>query len=315
MVFDSMTNEYSSIKRVEVRVQDLKIGMYVAQLDKPWENSSFLFQGFPIESDEQIEQLKRECRSVFIEQKTGELAESQINADNNLSERKDSSRVRRFSKQDEANPRTLSNALPSALAAFKRTQKELQAIHKLALQNKKIDVHELELTVNDMLVSMQAKPEALLLLRNLKDVENYTTEHQLRVSILSIGFGLFLGMSQEQIRTLGLAALLYDIGKARMPSIVLNKPAKINRQEALLLKNHPEESFRILSKVDNLSEVVKEVALSHHERADGKGYPRHIHKDRVSRSAKIVSIIDAYDAITSDRAYSKAKTLLKRLKC
>ncbi|MCW9018169.1 MAG: HD domain-containing protein, partial [Kangiellaceae bacterium] len=142
----------------------------------------------------------------------------------------------------------------------------------------------------------------------LKDAENYTTEHQLRVSILCIGFGLFLGMSQEQIRTLGLAALLYDIGKARMPSIVLNKPTKINRQEALLLKNHPEESFRILSKVDNLSEVVKEVALSHHERVDGKGYPRHIHKDRVSRSAKIVSIIDAYDAITSDRSYSKART-------
>ncbi|MCW9015451.1 MAG: DUF3391 domain-containing protein, partial [Kangiellaceae bacterium] len=125
-----MKNEYSSIKRVEVRVQDLKIGMYVAQLDKPWESSSFLFQGFPIESEEQIDQLKRECRSVFVELKSNELNESKLITTESDDEDLRSVRRNRRTVKREARPRTLSNALPSALAAFKRTQKELQTIHK-----------------------------------------------------------------------------------------------------------------------------------------------------------------------------------------
>ncbi|MCW8878149.1 MAG: HD-GYP domain-containing protein [Kangiellaceae bacterium] len=301
-------NEYSYLKRVEVRVQDLKVGMYVGKLDKPWEQSSFLFQGFPIESQEQIDQLKRECRKVYVDFKTKQQYEvfrlstgTEVERDDSTIE-KASKSLRRDTKFD-----GLSDELPSALAAFKNTGKELKQIHLLAAQDVAFSVGVLKKTVEQMLVSLNCKPEALLLLRNVKNPAEYTTEHQLRVSILALGFGMHLGMSEEQLKSLGLAGLLFDIGKARMPSLVINKRGKINRDEAHVLKHHPEESYRLLEKVDNLSEVVKEAALSHHERFDGKGYPRHIHKDRVSRYAKIISIIDAYDAITSERPYSRAK--------
>ena len=315
-------SEISYLKRVEVRVQDLKVGMYVGALDKPWESSSFLFQGFPIESERQIEQLKRECRKVYVDIKTKEelaLHNLQVGCEleisdssrNSVDRKALSSKAFKPSSQSSNN---LTDELPSALAAFKSTQERLLKIHNQALANQVIDVEPLRHTVDDMIVSLKNRPEALLLLLNVKHKESYTTEHQLRVSILALGFGIFLGMSNEQLKTLGLAGLLYDIGKARMPSLVLNKPAKITREDALILQHHPEESYRILSKVPSLSEVVKEVALSHHERIDGKGYPRHIHKDRVSRYAKVISIIDCYDAIISNRAYSKAKTATDAMK-
>lgn len=302
-------NEFSYLKRVEVRVQDLRVGMYVGMLDKPWEQSSFLFQGFPIESQDQIDQLKLECRKVYVDFKTKQQYEVFRLSTGTEIERDDST-VERASKKISRSTQFdgLSDELPSALAAFKNTNQELKQIYSLASQDVAFSVETLKQTVARMIISLNGKPEALLLLQNVKNPAEYTTEHQLRVCILALGFGTHLGMSDEQLKSLGLAGLLFDIGKARMPRLVINKRGKINREEALVLKHHPEESYRLLAKVNNLSEVVKEAALSHHERFDGKGYPRHIHKDRVSRYAKIISILDAYDAITSERPYSRAKT-------
>ena len=302
-------NEFSFLKRVEVRVQDLKVGMYVGKLDKPWEQSSFLFQGFPIESQDQIDQLQLECRKVYVDFKTKQQYEVFRLATGTEIDRDDSTVARASQKLGKSHQFDgLSDELPSALAAFKNTHQELAQIFLLASQNVAFSAENLKKAVAKMMVSLNCKPEALLLLHNIKNPTNYTTEHQLRVSILALGFGMHLGMSDEQLKSLGLAGLLFDIGKARMPSLVINKRGKINREEAHVLKHHPEESYRLLEKVSNLSEVVKEAALSHHERFDGKGYPRHIHKDRVSRYAKIISIIDAYDAITSERSYGRAKT-------
>ncbi len=291
-------NEYTYLKRVKMGVEKLKIGMYVGKLDKDWKDSPFLFQGFPIEDQQQLELLREECREVTVDFKTQEEYKNYLMGAGDVVELE--GEVQHADMQ-------LLEELPQALKSFDESAKTLKILMRQVMQGNPIDLQRVEKSVAECINSLERYPEALLLAINNKNGIHYTAEHSMRVSVIAIAFGLELGMSQEQVRVLGLSAMLHDIGKAMIPHKIINKVGKLDKDETQIIKSHPKESFRLLSKIEGLSEVVKEVALSHHEREDGKGYPRHIPKDRVSRYAKLVSIIDAYDAIVSDRPYNKAR--------
>lgn len=288
---------YTYLKRVKMKANKLKIGMYVAMLDKDWKDSPFIFQGFPIDNQQQLDLLAKECREVYVDFKTEEDYEVHLREAGEFVEEKE------VEIPDEVK---LAEELPEAYKCLDRATKSFKELMRNVMQGKKIDLTEVELSVIDSINSVKRYPDALLLAINDKHGLHYTAEHCVRVSVLAIAFGLAIGMSPEQVRVLGLSGMLYDIGKSRMPHKIINKNGKLTKDEALVIKNHPTRSFRLLSDVEGLSKIVKEVALSHHEREDGNGYPRHIPKERVSRFSKIISIIDVYDAITSDRAYDKA---------
>ncbi len=281
-----------------MRVNKLKIGMYVAKLDKDWKDSPFIFQGFPIENQQQLDLLVKECREVYVDFKTEEDYEIHLGDAGEFIEVEEDKIPDEIKLAEELS--VAYQCLDGATIFFKELMDKVT-------QGKEIDLKDVEASVVSCINSANRFPDALLLAINDKHGIHYTTEHCVRVSVLAITFGLSLGMSPEQVRALGLSGMLYDIGKSRMPSKIMNKNGKLTRDEAMVIKNHPTRSFRLLSQVEGLSEIVKEVALSHHEREDGNGYPRHIPKNRVSRYAKIISIIDVYDAVTSDRAYNKAK--------
>lgn len=295
--------EYTYLKRVKMRVEELKLGMFVGKLDKKWADSPFLFQGFPIESKKQLAQLHKECNYVYVDFKTQE--EYDIFLLNATKEEQ---------VKEEAPDVQLIDELPTAVKLFDEISKISKLIMRRAMQNSDIDLTDLGKTVASCIASLERYPDALLLAINAKNKIHYTSEHSARVSILSMAFGFEIGMSKDQISILGISAMLHDIGKGLIPHKILNKPGKLDKSEALVVKNHPKESFRILSKIENISDYIKEVALSHHEREDGRGYPRNIPKDRVSRFAKIVSIIDAYDAIISDRPYCEGRPASHALK-
>jgi len=290
--------QYQYLKRVEVPVEQLKIGMYVGELDKPWRESSFLLQGFPIETQEQIAALQRECRSVYVDFRT------QQDYDIYLLQAGDEVELPAVIPPSE---KRLVEELPVARDIFLHTHRVLNHLMAQAYHEEAISLVELNRCVIEILDSLNRQPNALLLASNIRNKTHYTCEHQIRVCIYALAFGMALGMSAQQLQTFGLGALLFDIGKSRVSPQVLEKPQKIDRQEALLLKEHPRLSFDILSRIEGVSETIREMALSHHERVDGRGYPRHIPPDRVSRYAKIISILDAYDAMLSDRPYSKAR--------
>jgi len=286
-----------------MKVEDLKVGMFVGQLDKKWADSSFLFQGFPIEGKKHIEQLRRECKYVYVDFKTQE--EYDVFLLNTAKEEEVKEEVPDIQLLDE---------LPTALKLFDEISKASKIVMRQAMQDGNIDLDPISKCVAGCIGSLERYPDALLLAVNVKNKIHYTSEHSMRVSILSMAFGLEIGMTQEQVRILGISAMLHDIGKGAIPHKILNKSGKLDKAEALLVRDHPKESFRILSKIKDINSDIKEVALSHHEREDGRGYPRNIPKDRVSRFAKIVSIVDAYDAIISDRPYSDGRPAPHALK-
>ena len=142
------------------------------------------------------------------------------------------------------------------------------------------------------------------IINTLHEKNKREADHSERVSYYCKLFAIELGMNEVQINDMKTAGLLHDIGKIAIDEKLLNKSGKLDKDEFELIKKHSEVGYRILSTLNDMSDIA-EIALSHHERWDGKGYPRGLKEQEIPYLARIVSIVDAYDAMTSERSYRK----------
>jgi HD-GYP domain-containing protein (c-di-GMP phosphodiesterase class II) len=153
--------------------------------------------------------------------------------------------------------------------------------------------------------SIVRNPDALTWMTQLKSKDAYTAEHSLNVCILTLTFARHLGMDEVTMKEIGLGGFMHDIGKLRVPLDILNKPGKLTEGEFELMKKHPTYGRDLLNRSGGVPSSTIDIAFSHHERAVGQGYPRGIQGEAISRFARIVAIVDVYDAISSDRIYHR----------
>lgn len=143
------------------------------------------------------------------------------------------------------------------------------------------------------------------LLSALSAKSDETVEHTERMTELAICVGRRLGIQNSQLNRLSLLAALHDIGKTSIPGEILTKPGKLNEEEWEILKANPSRGYKIASATSEFSVVAEEI-LSHHERWDGKGYPRGLKGKEIPYLARIISLVDSYDVMRSGRPYKKA---------
>ncbi|SDB22153.1 HD domain-containing protein [Desulfonatronum thiosulfatophilum] len=136
-----------------------------------------------------------------------------------------------------------------------------------------------------------------------KDV--YTRGHSERVAIYATHLGNRLNLSRQDLHLLYTGGILHDIGKIGIPDIILNKPSKLTNEEFVVMQRHPELGRAILNQVKSFSEILP-IIFYHHERVDGTGYPMGLQQEEIPLLARILSVVDAFEAMTSDRAYRKA---------
>ena len=141
---------------------------------------------------------------------------------------------------------------------------------------------------------------------DLKDRE--TEGHSKRVTAFTIAIARAMGLPREQINTIARGAFLHDIGKIAIPDKILNKPGKLDPDEMTIMKEHAYHGYQIVKKIPFLSEAA-EIVYSHQERFDGSGYPRNLKGAEIPLGARIFSVADTLDAITSDRIYRRKQTL------
>jgi putative nucleotidyltransferase with HDIG domain len=158
----------------------------------------------------------------------------------------------------------------------------------------------------DILTCLTENRTALNLLATTQTHENYIYTHSLNVSIYSCQLAIENGLPLKNIEELGLGAMLHDIGKMSIPSKILHKPGELTNEEYEQVKSHTDLGFDLLRKVHEIPIPVAHCALQHHERIDGAGYPRGLKGDEIHRYAKILSVADVFDAITTQRAYRSA---------
>ena len=147
------------------------------------------------------------------------------------------------------------------------------------------------------------------ILASMKWVDEYTFEHSIHVCMLSLIMGIGVGYNIRRLKDLGIGAILHDIGKLRIPENILKKPAKLTDEEFEEIKKHTIYGYGILKQNKNISMISAFIAIGHHERYDGSGYPMHLKHENIHECARIVAVADVFDALTTDRVYRKKMKL------
>lgn len=142
-------------------------------------------------------------------------------------------------------------------------------------------------------------------LYSIKSVDDYTFEHSINVCVLSLIIGTRLGYNMVRLLDLGVGSILHDIGKVRIPEEILKKPSKLTAEEFDEIKKHTVYGYDILKNNKNISMISSFIAMGHHERYDGSGYPLQIKGENIHQCARIVAVADVFDALSSDRVYRK----------
>jgi putative nucleotidyltransferase with HDIG domain len=177
-----------------------------------------------------------------------------------------------------------------------------------------IEMEKVEPLVESMVDSIFRHQDALIPLARLKTHDEYTFQHSVSVCALMVAFARGLKLSRDIIKEIAIGALLHDVGKAKVPDSILNKPAKLTDAEFGKMKSHVVQSIIILQNTPGISQIALDVAGQHHERFDGTGYPNRLKGDEISLYGQMGAIVDVYDAITSDRVYHKGMHPTEALK-
>ena len=293
----TITVKQSTLQKIAVT--SLEPGMYVHELDIPWEDSPFLFQGFKLESWEDVDAVTSCCREVTIDiQQSEKIKLPRLETDE-----KGFASTRRMQTKS-----STANEIGKATKTYYQTSKLVRNMMDDIRLGKAIDTHAAKELVSDAVDSIIRTPDAMMMLTRIKNRDEYTAEHSLNVSVLTIAFGRALGFERERLEELGVCGLLHDMGKILTPDDVLLKEGRLSEQEFQIMKRHPTDGRDIIAGSGGNFPGAMDVAHSHHERMDGHGYPRGLYEHQMTLWSKIVSVTDAFDAITSDRCYQNGRT-------
>ena len=137
----------------------------------------------------------------------------------------------------------------------------------------------------------------------IKISDEYTFKHSVDVAAISMMIGREYGLSKDEIHQLGITGLLHDVGKAKIPNEILNKPGKLTKEEFEIIKNHSLYGFEILREKDSFSPIILDGVLHHHEKMNGAGYPDCQKEGEISLFSRILSVADIFDALVTRRPY------------
>jgi HD-GYP domain-containing protein (c-di-GMP phosphodiesterase class II) len=182
----------------------------------------------------------------------------------------------------------------------------LQWVHDEVSERSQIPLLEAESIVRSLTVAMHGDSQMLLPLLTLKEFDQYTTTHALNVSVLSMGLAEFMGLSPREVRSYGVAGMLHDLGKVRVPKDILTKPGKLTPEEWALMRSHTVEGAKLILQSDQNLDVAALVAFEHHIMINGGGYPDRHYRCDCHKASALVHVCDVYDALRTKRPYRDA---------
>lgn len=192
---------------------------------------------------------------------------------------------------------------------FEKSQIATREIFEALAQDQEIDLSNVNESLDSMVESIERNPDALIWLAKLKQTDDYAYNHALNVSIMLMALASFMALPKKQVKDLGLAGLLQDIGKAKIPQEILNKEEAITQEEFELLKKHVDHALELLEITDKSSGSISGTVIltisQHHERIDGTGYPYQLSEKQISLTGQMAGLIDTYCALTTNKVYAK----------
>ena len=298
----------NSIEETKINAKDLQIGMYVSRLDRPWLETTFLFQGFELKTTDDIKEVQKQCGYVFVD------VSKQVKNVRNAVKATPYSKGWIETRKAPPKKTSFSQEFTYAESVYHKTGSLVKSFMEHVTLGRTINVEIAKKAVAECVKSIINSPDALMWLTQLKNVDEYTSQHSMNVCIFSIALGRQLDLSEPELEDLGLCGMMHDMGKMKVPIHILNKPGRLEPEELAIMQSHPTLGQKLLIPSHGLPGCVIDAAYGHHERLDGKGYPRKLTAERVAPYTRIVTIADMYDALSSDRVYKKGKTHLESIK-
>lgn len=320
----------------KVAVGELQYGMYVCELDRPWLETPFLFQGFVLETEEQLQTLKRYCQYVYVDlMRSAEPGAAARPPQGIGFERaavaEPSPRARRplrlsstpangpgsspqaelaISHASLAGLRhpglgtvTYSDAISveeevaPARESTAKLERLVDEIHVHLLAEPTFDLKRVHSAIREMVDSIARNPDALLLLNRLKIKDSRSFQQSIYTAALLMAFGRQLGLPKEDLVVLGEGGLLFDVGKVKLPRQVLDPQRSLTPEELKMFKSHVVIGEQLLGGLREFPEAALAIVSQHHERENGSGYPRGLVGNKISLFGKMAAIVDCYQSL------------------
>lgn len=297
-----------SLEEVRIEVKDLKIGMFVSKLDRPWLETNFRFQGFELKNQADIDAVQKQCDFVFVDT-TKQTKVPQYVARSTGYTPDFLEKV-----QPPAKSSSFRREISKAEVIYQKTSGLVKSFMEEVKFGRPINALAAKKAVAYCVDSVLNAPDALMLMTQLKNRDEYTAQHSMNVCIFSIALGRQINLPVEELNHVGLCGMMHDMGKMQVPLEVLNKPGRLTPEELAVMQTHAAKGWKILLATHGMYPGAVDVAFTHHERLDGKGYPRQLKAEQITPYTRIVAIADMYDAVSSDRVYKKGRSHLDSIK-
>jgi putative nucleotidyltransferase with HDIG domain len=281
-------------QHVKINVNDLRVGMVVVELDKTWEESSFMFQTVEINSTADISQVQKECSFVWVDYDVHSLQDA------------------KKPKQTER-PRTFLGSTINVIDEIETAS----TVHSMASQaitylfddirlGAELDGTAVKQAVSGCVDSILRNQDATLWLTRMQAKDAGTAQHSMNVSALSIIMAKSMGLNNSEMEDVGVCGMLHDVGKTRVPIKIIEKTASLTPEEIAEMRRHTIYGRDILLSTQSVMSGAADVAYSHHERPDGLGFPQGLIDDQIPVYSKIIAIAESYDNMTTTQPYRAA---------
>ncbi len=317
------------MKLLKTTIDGLKIGMFVSKLDRPWIKTPFLLEGLKINSNDDIEQLRKVCNYVYVDveqgptpdmehwivgdKKTYQQAKPKESSDNKAKylPPKKSNYYEGLRRNTYVDRTKMTDELKHAEKACEQLGNEYKNVIEDLQKGRNIDIDAVKKGVTHMVDSMIRNPAASVWLIQVRRHSEYNYSRALGSSVWCAMFGRHLGLELDAINELALGGLLLDIGNVKISSSILGKREQLNDEEWKVIKNHVNAGLQIAlhNAKGTMPLEVTQMIATHHERFDGSGYPQGLENEKIPLYGKIAGIADTFDAMTSQKPYTDKEPL------
>jgi len=310
------------ILKDKVPVANIKVGMYICKLDRPWLDTPFPFQGFYLRTKGEIDDVQRFCDYVYIDAEKGTQTykESEINKPSPLLVKErlamkkgkcvKSSDLRKFSlnigKYDEGT-KPFKREIKNAKSLFSDLTHSIEQLSFDLRVGKGLNLSHTKQVTKKVVSSVIKNPNTMVWLSRLREKGEYTYNHSLRSSVLATVFGRHLGLSEVDLVALASGVLLADIGKTKIKRRLLNKSEPLSNSEKIMMRSHVETGVEMLAS-QNVDHTTLVIVETHHERFNGTGYPYGLVGTEIPFFGQIAGLVDLFDAMTTKKPYGKHVT-------
>ncbi len=292
------------MKKKRIEIGELEFGMYVAELDRPWTETPFLFQGFVLRHDDELRTLRKHCKYVYVDDDRSEVPKGPDPTAVSLASTSLAG-IRRVTHVERV---AVDVELPPAREAYSASERAMQEAVESMRTGGELDADEVKGVVAKMTESIMRNPDALVLYSALKERGGYFLSRATNRSIFMIMFARFLGMEQADIERAGLVGLLQDIAMVNLPEALLNKKGPLTPEEIQLVRSHVQKGAETLAATGGLPAEIAVLSAVHHERHDGSGYPHGLRGADLGTIGACAGVVDTYGAMTSARPYADPMT-------